>query len=459
VLAGPELAREPGYFWSGSPAGPKIHPAPADRRGDPGLAREPGYSLRLYLALLLAGAVGCGGRPRSGTADGGADAPVSADATEATPLVCRSDRDCGSGRFCNLPGGTCVSAVVAVAAGSVHTCAVHRDGRVSCWGHSPFIVPGLPVVTWPVFIDLPGPASSVVLGIQAACALLRAGTVHCWGDLGQGAERPAPVVQETGEPLSGVRQIAGGSSAFCGITAAGTSCWGGNAASELARPPSPSFPARTAVLAQAGPRRLLAATVAIVVHDGASELCGWGNNDSGIVPGPRGIVERPGCVQMVPVVAQLSAGDGHICARRGGDRFSCWGSNSGGQLGTGDEGLLEAPLPGTVRALPAAIDAIESGAYHTCALLETGKVLCWGSNEHGECGLPPSAPRFGPSEAVAFPLPVTAIGSGAGAQHSCAVLTDGSVQCWGYDNEGQLGSGVLTRDPDRSSALPLPVRW
>jgi hypothetical protein len=346
-----------------------------------------------------------------------------------------------------------------VAAGSVHSCAVHRDGRVSCWGYGPFIGPGLTVVTTPVFIDLPGPAVSLSVGIQAACALLASGEVRCWGDLGNGPERPGGITGEDGRALAGVTKLAGGSAAFCGVTPGGTHCWGSNASSELGRPAALSFPARTAVLAQPGPRPLIVATVAILVHDGVSELCGWGNNDSGILPGARGIVERPACSRTVPGVLQLSAGDGHVCARRGGDTFSCWGSNSGGQLGTGDEGQLEAELPGAVGRLPAGIDAIESGAYHTCALLATGRVHCWGSNEHGECGLPSSAPRFAPGAEVPFDQAVVAIGAGAGAQHSCAVLEDGSVSCWGYDNEGQLGSGVITRDSDRFSAQPLPVRW
>jgi alpha-tubulin suppressor-like RCC1 family protein len=377
----------------------------------------------------------------------------------APPRACASTAACGSDQFCSLPGQLCVSAVASVAAGSVHTCALHRDGTVSCWGHGPFIGPGLPIVTTPRFIELPERALELAVGIQAACALLGSGQVRCWGDLGRGPEGPEKVVREDGVALAGVKRLAGGSAAFCAVNPTGIHCWGANAASELARPPARSFPPRTAVLALAEPRPLIAATVAIVVHDGISELCGWGNNDSGIVPGPRGLVEEPTCTRMVPGVVQLSAGDGHVCARRGGKTFSCWGSNSGGQLGTGDEGQLEAALPGALTTLPAEIDAVESGAYHTCALLRTGKVHCWGSNEHGECGLPSSAPRFAAGAEVPLDRTVVGLGSGAGAQHSCAIASDGSVHCWGYDNEGQLGSGVISRDSDRASPSPLPVRW
>jgi alpha-tubulin suppressor-like RCC1 family protein len=197
--------------------------------------------------------------------------------------------------------------------------------------------------------------------------------------------------------------------------------------------------------------------VAIVVHDGKGQLCGWGNNDSGIVPGTRGIVAQPTCADQITDVLQLSAGDGHVCVRRSGNMFACWGSNSGGQLGVGDDGLLDAALPGMTRSLPARITGITTGGYHTCALLETGAVMCWGSNEHGECGVPPSSPLFSPVRA-AGPAFVS-INSSAEASHTCGVLADGQVQCWGTDERGQLGSGAATEDSTRMSAVPVPVKW
>ena len=351
--------------------------------------------------------------------------------------------------------------MVSIATGTSHTCAVHRDGTVSCWGYGPFIGPRLPEVTAPVPVPLDAPATGVAVGIQAACALVEGGQVRCWGDLGEGngPTAPAPIVGEDGADLAGVTQLAGGSVAFCGLTAAGTHCWGDNKSGELARPPSMTFPPRTAVLAQPGPRRLVAATVAVLVYDGVDQLCGWGNNDSGITPGARQILTRPACAAMVPGFLQLSAGDGHACARRGGRMFSCWGSNSGGQLGRGDEAVIEARLPGALRALPADVQAIAAGAYHTCALLATGGVMCWGSNNQGECGVPSSAPLFAPVPVTNLPGRAVAIGAGAGAQHTCVVLDDGAVACWGNDNEAQLGSGATTTSTGRFSPRPTFVRW
>jgi alpha-tubulin suppressor-like RCC1 family protein len=426
----------------------------------------------LALAAGLAGAcAGSGSRqPDAALVDTGAETvretAAAEDAAVETGIdgppaagACTSDGDCPAG-LCGLRGGTCVARVQAVAAGTSHSCSVHQDGRVSCWGYGAFIGPGLPAVISPLAMSVGGKATAVQVGIQAACALLEGGGVSCWGDLdGRGPQEPAAVLKEDGMPLGGITHLAGGSLAFCGSSSEGVWCWGHNQAGELARPPAMTFPARTAVLADPRPRPLLAATVAILTHDGADELCGWGNNDSGILPGARGAVERPRCQRGVGGVLQLTAGDGHVCVRRAGAMFSCWGSNSGGQLGVGDDGLLDAEMPGSIRALPAPIVSLASAAYHSCAVLVTGAVLCWGGNEHGEVGLAPSAPQFSPRLVGGFAGKVVALGAGAGAQHTCAVLADGRAQCWGYDHAGQLGAAAATEDADRFSPAPLTVRF
>jgi hypothetical protein len=393
------------------------------------------------------GAGGVAGSP-GGASDGALDAAV--DAAGGAGGDATADAAAAEGGVAGL------SAVKSVTAGMTHTCAVHRDGRVSCWGDGKVIGPGLAAVTAPVAIEVGGPAASVTAGVLASCALLEDATVRCWGDLGSGPGAARKIVKEDGAPLAGVTQITGGSLTFCAASAAGTYCWGDNLAGELARPVSMAFPPTTAVLAQAGARPVIAATVAILVHDGVSQLCGWGNNDSGIVPGARAILDRPSCAEMVPGVLQLSPGDGHVCARRGGAAFSCWGSNSGGQLGTGDEATLEAELPGKTLTMPSPITTIASGAYHVCALLETGAVMCWGSNDQGECGSPRSSPHFSPTAAAPLPARAVAIGSGAAAQHTCVVLENGTVACWGSNSDGQLGAPT---DPAGSySAVPVLVR-
>ena len=298
---------------------------------------------------------------------------------------------CGGGddqraSVCSAATGNCVRPVTAVAAGTGHTCSLHDDGAVRCWGYGPFIAPGLTGAVPPTPVALPGRATAVAVGIQAACAVTQDTHVHCWGDWGAGPEAPWELRDEAGGALAGITTLAGGSVAFCGVGRGGAVfCWGDNKASELARPASAVIAPHTAVMAHPGPARFVAATVAILAHDGGAQLCGWGNNDSGLAPGARGIVERPGCGSL-PDVLSLTAGDGHACARRGGDRFTCWGSNSGGQLGHGDEDALEAALPGVGGTLPGEIATIAAGAYHTCALTKRRHHLLLGQQRSRRAG-------------------------------------------------------------------------
>jgi alpha-tubulin suppressor-like RCC1 family protein len=394
--------------------------------------------------------------------DGGAPFDAAADAASGPDA--RSDTvtcvpACGTGQFCGAGSGTCVSAVVALSLGKGHTCAVHQDGRVSCWGAGAFIGPGLPEVTGPVTIQLPARAAGVAVGVQAACAVLEGGAVSCWGQLATEPEAPRAIVKEDGTPLTGITEVAGGSLTFCGLRADGTYCWGDNSEGELARAASMSFPPDTAVLSHPGPGKHLAATVAMMVHDGASQLCGWGDNDTGLVPGDRSVLESPSCSSALPDVLQISAGDGHVCARHTGKSFSCWGTNAGGQLGIGDE-TLDVDLPGKPHELPEEIRSLVSGAYHTCALLASGSVMCWGANTQGESGVAsPSAPLFAPTPATLVDVKLVEIASGAASIHNCGILADGSVRCWGSDDQGQLGSAPHSADSSRHSDRPIPVMF
>jgi alpha-tubulin suppressor-like RCC1 family protein len=366
---------------------------------------------------------------------------------------------CGAGQFCGAGSGTCVSAVVGLALGKGHTCAVHRSGRVSCWGEGAFIGPGLPEVTGPVIIALPSAATAVAAGVQEACAVVAGGAVYCWGQLAAAPVGPTPMKKEDGSPLSGITAIAGGSLTFCGLHPDGTYCWGDNSEGEVARPAAMSFPPDVAVLSHAGPSKYLAATVAVLIHDGGSQLCGWGNNDTGFAPGDRSVLERPSCSNDAPGVLQLTVGDGHACVRRAGKSYACWGTNAGGQLGIGDESL-EVAVPGTPHELPEEIRSIASGAYHTCALLVSGTVMCWGANTQGESGVAsPSAPLFAPTVADLVDVKMLDVFSGAASVHNCGLLADGSVRCWGSDDQGQLGSAASHDDSSRHSDRPIAVRF
>jgi hypothetical protein len=128
----------------------------------------------------------------------------------------------------------------------------------------------------------------------------------------------------------------------------------------------------------------------------------------------------------------------------------CWGNNDFGQLGNGDPANAGSPTPVAVSTLSSGLQAISAGGFHSCAVVN-GAARCWGDNQNGELGNGvPGGPRLGDSN---VPVQVTGLTSGvqaiaAGGVHTCA-LVNGGVQCWGDNSVGQLGTGVTSTTPSR----------
>ena len=141
---------------------------------------------------------------------------------------------------------------------------------------------------------------------------------------------------------------------------------------------------------------------------------------------------------------EVTVGMAHACARAG-ERVSCWGSNSYGQLGDG----ASAPRAGVIPVAVDRVRAIDAGDMHTCALRLDGAVVCWGSNGQGQLG-------SGAAAAVGGPEPVAWIQDAAqvtaGGFFSCARRNDGTAVCWGDNLDGQLGDGSRA-----SSRTPVAV--
>src|SRR6266403_80024 len=145
----------------------------------------------------------------------------------------------------------------------------------------------------------------------------------------------------------------------------------------------------------------------------------------------------------------LAAGGLHTCMRLPDGTVQCWGQNNFGQLGNGDGSLTSSSVPVPVRDLTTATRVV-TGDSHTCALLGGGTVQCWGQNYEGQLG---NGIVGGVST---FPVLVAGLANvsavSGGYRHTCALLRDGTVQCWGRNVEGQLGDGTTT-----SSSTPVRV--
>jgi len=174
-----------------------------------------------------------------------------------------------------------------------------------------------------------------------------------------------------------------------------------------------------------------------------------------------GLASEKGEPQAFPDVA---AGAGHACLLTTTGRIECWGANQYGQLGGGEgpfTPLEDGPanigrIPSdwvkvNVRGLSRKATAISSGFYHTCALVGVGGVQCWGWNASGQLGNGATVDSDTAVYVQGLDAPVTAIA--LGAVHSCALLETGGVRCWGDNEDGQLGNGT-----NQNSNNPVDVQ-
>ena len=149
----------------------------------------------------------------------------------------------------------------------------------------------------------------------------------------------------------------------------------------------------------------------------------------------------------------LVAGGYNTCAILDDNTVKCWGWNDSGQLGLGDKanrgdnpGEMGDNLPRVKLGKGRTAKALAAGGYHTCAILDDNTVKCWG--EGGKLGLGDSMSRGLDASQMGDNLPRVKLGTGrtakalaAGGNHTCAVLDDNTVKCWGWNYDGNLGLG------------------
>lgn len=167
----------------------------------------------------------------------------------------------------------------------------------------------------------------------------------------------------------------------------------------------------------------------------------WGDNQLGqLGTGNTEPTNKPLKVQELSNVILLSAGSHHNCALLSSGTVQCWGDDSFGQLGDGHNGIQA--LPVRVMDLKSPVKALASGSNHSCALLATGSVHCWGANDHGQIGDGTVTTRHTPVAVSNLKNDFDyAVRISAGGNHSCALLQNGSARCWGGNDDGQLGDG------------------
>lgn len=401
-------------------------------------------------------------------------------AAGACKTTCTTSADCQADYFCS--GGTCHSDVVSVATGAYHTCAALKDGRVRCWGNGPYAMgDGIThgdTVTIPVQAVGLSDAKLVRASSRSVCALRASGGVSCWGrgedgQLGSGvpsgglssysSNTPVPVAKAEGGQLTGATDLSAGQDAFCVVTPSGPYCWGENSSGQLgydvatygehvAASTLLSSCATDKVIDMGG---LFLAGMSALGTSGTIDL--WGYNGNGLVKSPGDYVTYPECQSQTQFfsthVSGMACGSSHMCVLLVTGAVRCWGANTFGQLGNGTTSSDVVVVPGAT--IPGFIATkVAAGGNYTCAQTSDQRaVTCWGSNASLVVSADNSITTFPNPTAVSLGLPaglnVAELASAPVAGHICAIISDGSLMCWGQNGYRQAA-------PDSTATAVTP---
>ena len=370
------------------------------------------------------------------------------------------------GTVCRFDG-KCVMAL-SVSAGWMHTCGVTSAGRAMCWGNNGGDQLGTGGSASPNPVGVTGLDSGVVgigASLYHSCAVKASGQVMCWGtnedgQLGVGtsvAKYATP--QFVGGVSTEVVSIAVGGFHTCAVLMSGTAmCWGDNGSGQLGdstgnRQRSPVFVVglpSAVVSISAGNAHTCA-----VLQD--SSLWCWGSNQYGQLG--TGTTKdslsplRP--KNLANNIVSVACGLSHTCAVDSAGAVKCWGDNVNGQCGrTG--GLEFSESGAAVAGLPPVVGT-SAGADFSCAWTSNGQALCWGANHAGQLGDNGAVLERHTADLV-YGLKSGVRGlSNTSNKHACAIMESGKVRCWGYNGDGEIGDGSVGsphRIPTELSMFP-----
>lgn len=422
----------------------------------------------------------------AGTENGGADSAGSDGLAGAGAGSDTGGADSGgsSGGGMGGMGGSAVTAI-AVSASGFRTCALLSTHAVRCWGEGGLGANGYGDSNTVGDDETPGSKGDIAVGgsvLQVAtgsghtCALLEGGTVRCWGQgrygkLGYGNTNDIgdnELPSSAGDVSIGgkVIQVTAGRDHTCALLEGGTArCWGANEHGQLGYGNTTNIgdnelPSSTSAVDVGGTVSSLAA--------GENSTCArlttgkvrcWGQASYGVLGygntndiGDNELPSSAGDVNIGGNVAQLSVGWNHACAVLDTGKVRCWGVGSSGALGYGNTARIgddETPASAGDVNVGALAAEVAAGTFLTCARLSNGNVRCWGDAQHAGGGLGYANKLvIGDDEAPAVAGDVN-VGASvtqltAGYDHVCALTTTGGVRCWGNGSVGRLGYGNVS---------------
>jgi alpha-tubulin suppressor-like RCC1 family protein len=407
---------------------------------------------------------------------------------------------------------------IAISTGYEHACAILDNQSVWCWGADDYGRIGIGEdnrqwpyeVVEPAYVDIPTGSTPVQIsaGSRHTCATMSNGSMYCWGyDYQNSVTGPesssssgnyyySPVHVQFEENERIVSMVAGGLSNTYGNTCAITQnarmrCWGGSynldynpylADSEIKFVNNAGTQKKVHLSGWASdltwsnnvPSGISITDSILNVEPGADPngQWNWMVNSSGFIHSGSldfngiDIDGRPNSVSAwthnlaytqsatsTPFV-QVDSGEEHSCAILADGSLKCWGSGGSGRLGDGSTTSRSRPNAVQLDS-DTQIKQVSAGGSHTCAVTTEARVLCWGEEDTEQLGL---GETFGQDQKAPAEVMLSwnqnAVMVKAGYRHTCMLDDSGSIWCWGYNHNGELGQG--STNPTRS-AKPLHV--
>lgn len=305
--------------------------------------------------------------------------------------------------------------ITAIGGGSDFTCALTSGGEVFCWGGNTYSQLGTRAVAKsniPLKIQIPtGAAAALSVSLYHACVLDTYGNIYCWGSNAGGQLNRNVSITKSELPLyaAGMNDVVSldgyGFSTCYRDRSGGAKCFGNNKFGQL----------------------------------------GIGTVDStdGATYGAPNYA-----IGLDANVISTSGGNNFGCAVKADSTVFCWGFSASGVFGI-DE-LRTFPTPRAVQGIRNDARTVIGGHQHACVITLTGGAQCWGANGVGQLGNGRAVKIETPSDVIGINEKIISIS--IGYVHSCALLESGTVKCFGGNSLGQLGIGTTLYSPVPVSA-------
>ena len=368
--------------------------------------------------------------------------------------------------------------------GEWNTCALDSNQNVFCWGRngngqigngqtstvacdtSGHRCKDIPTAT----NDLGSDVVSLAFGHQHACGLLDTGAVKCWGrnnngQLGtSGGDKDTPQSINLGSGRTATSIYAGGYYTCAILDDESVKCWGENGDGQLGIGSWSNTNTPTTINTLGSGRTAVSLATAYnavcALLDDGSVKC-WGDDNFGQLGNGGSNVDLSSPPSSAinlgsgRTAKAITGGEYHFCAILDDDSIKCWGDGTDGKLGTGSTAAKNTPAAtsGSFASGRYAV-LIDAGYDHTCVILDNGDLTCWGSDAKGQLGNGATTGTKSSLQTSVVSLGTgrTAISLSAGGTHTCAQLDNGQLKCWGNRADGQVGdNGGFNSPSDRTS--------